>query len=76
MTRHVMIQTSAAGAAPPASEPCAHLVIIGTNEAAFNGATCQQHQAEEQRNGSSAAILAPRGNGPTIADISRKSKSP
>jgi hypothetical protein len=57
---HVMIQTSAAGAAPPATEPCAHLVIIGTDEAAFNGATCQQHQAEEQPTGSSAAILAPR----------------
>lgn len=41
MTRHVRIQTSAAGAAPQASEPCADLVIIGTNEAAFNGATCQ-----------------------------------
>jgi hypothetical protein len=36
-----------------------HLVIIGTDEAAFNRATCQQHQAEEQRNGLSAAMLAP-----------------
>jgi hypothetical protein len=55
MTRHVMIQMSAAGAAPPATEPCAHLVIIGTDKAASNGATCQQHQAEEQRNVPSAA---------------------
>jgi hypothetical protein len=48
--------------------------MIGTDEAAFNGATCQHHQAEEHRNGSSAAIIALRGNCPTIADISRKSK--
>lgn len=76
MTRHGSIQASAAGATPPATEPCADMVIIGTDMAAFNGATCQQHQAEKQPSGPFATILALSGNGHPIAGLSRKSKSP
>ncbi|GGB11431.1 hypothetical protein GCM10011491_44190 [Brucella endophytica] len=52
------------------------MVIIGTDMAAFNGATCQQHQAEKQPSGPFATILALSGNGHPIAGLSRKSKSP
>ena len=76
MTRHGMVQPSAAGAQPPATDPRASMVIIDADRVAPSRAPGRQHRAEAQRSGLSASIPALPDGGRAIADISRKSKSP
>jgi hypothetical protein len=76
MTRHGMIQTSAAGAPPPATDPRAFMVIIAAYRVVTSRLPGRLNRAEAQRSGLSASITPLPGHGRAIADISRKSKSP
>ncbi|MER9902152.1 hypothetical protein [Mesorhizobium sp. M0130] len=76
MTRHGMIERSAAGAAPPATGPRAPLAIIGTDSAGLSRLTGRPSYPEVQRSGLTALNPVLSGKAPTIADTSRKSKSP
>lgn len=76
MTRHDMLQPQAAGAQSRATDPRAPMVIIDVDRATTSRAPGRQHSAEAQLSGTSASITALLGGRPTIADISRKSKSP
>ena len=76
MTRHGIIQRSAAGAQPSAKEPRASMMIIEGYTAAPSRLPGRHHRAEAQRSGLSASISALADDGYAIADISRRSKSP
>ncbi|TAT77407.1 hypothetical protein ELI54_09370 [Rhizobium ruizarguesonis] len=76
MTRHGMIQTSAAGAPPPATDPRAFMVIIAANRVASSRLPGRLNRAEAQRSGLSASSTPLPGRGRAIADISPRSKSP
>jgi hypothetical protein len=76
MTRHGMIQRSAVGTQPPATDPRMSMVITETERSAPSRSSCRQYRAEAQRSGLSAFIPALPSLGRAIADISRKSKSP
>ena len=76
MTRHGMVQPSAAGTQPPATDPRVSMVIIDADRGASGRAPSRQHRAEAQRSGLSASIPALPGGGRAIADISRNPKSP
>ncbi|TWI41103.1 hypothetical protein IQ26_01039 [Mesorhizobium tianshanense] len=76
MTRHDMVQRSAAGTQPPATDACASMVIIEADRAAPSRAPGRQYRAEAQRSGLSASIMALPDGGRTIPDISRNPKSP
>lgn len=76
MTRHGMLQPSAAGTQPPATDPRVSMVINDPDRAAPNRVPGRQYRAEAQRSGPFASNPAlPRGDR-AIADIRRKSKSP
>lgn len=76
MTRHGIIQHSAAGYRPPAPDSRVSKVIINADRAAPSSVPGRQHRLEAQRSGLSASISALPGDIPAIADISRRSKSP
>jgi len=76
MTRHGMVQTSAAGTQPPATGPRALMVIIEVETAAPRPSSRQNHGVEEQRNGLSASIPALPSGRRANADISPGVKSP
>ena len=76
MTRHGMLQPSAAGTQPPATDPRVSMVIIDAERVASGRATSRQYRVAERRNGPSASNPPLAGGGRAIADTSRKSKSP
>lgn len=76
MTRHGVVEPSAAGAQPPATDPHASMVIIDADRAASSRPPCRQHRAEAQRSGPSTTMPALPGGDHAIPDISRNSKSP
>lgn len=76
MTRHGMIQRSAAGAQPPATDPRASMVIIAADRVAMSRVQGRPDRAEAQRSGLSASTSAFPSGGRAIADIGRNSKSP
>jgi hypothetical protein len=76
MTRHGIIQRSAAGTQPPATDPRVSMVIIDVDRAATSRVPGRQYRAEAQRSGLSASIPALAGGGHAIPDISRNQKSP
>ena len=76
MTRHGMIQTSAAGAPPPATYPRAFMVIISADRVATSRVSGRQNRTDAQRSALSASIAPFPGCGRAIADMSRRLKSP
>lgn len=76
MTRHGMIQRSAAGTQPPATNPRASMAIADADKAATVVAPSRKHRAAEGRSGQTASILALPDGGRAIPDTSRKPKSP
>lgn len=76
MTRHAIIQRSAAGAQPSATGPRVSKVIADVDRRVSGPAPGRRHRAEAQRRGPSASISALADDGYAIADISRRSKSP
>jgi hypothetical protein len=76
MTRHGMLQPSAAGTQPPATDPRVSMVIIDAERVASGRATSRQYRVAERRNGPSASNPPLPSGGRAIADTSRKSKSP
>lgn len=76
MTRHGMVQASAAGASPPATDLRAFMVIIAADRVATSRAPGRLYRADAQRSGLSASITPLPDGGRAIADISRRSKSP
>ncbi len=76
MTRHSMVEPSAAGAQPPATDPRASIVSIAADSAATSLVLDQLNRAEAQRSGLSASIPTLPSSGRAIADIGRSSKSP
>lgn len=76
MTRHGMIQPPVEGAQPLVKNPRVSMVIIDADRATSGHAPHLQHPAAEWRSGPAASIPALPEGGRTIADISRKRKSP
>lgn len=76
MTRHGMVQASAAGASPPAIDPRACMVIVAADRVATSRAPGRRYRANAQRSGLSASTTPLPDRGGAIADISRRSKSP
>jgi len=76
MTRHGMVEPSAAGARPPASDPCATSFNIAADRVATGLMQDPPDRAEAQRSGPSASTIALPGTGCANADIGRRSKSP
>ncbi|TPM98572.1 hypothetical protein FJ966_11035 [Mesorhizobium sp. B2-1-5] len=76
MTRHGMVQPSAAGTQPPATDTPVSIVIIGTERVASGRATRRRYRVADRRSGPSASNPPLPGGGRAIADICRKSKSP
>ena len=76
MTRHGMVQRSAAGTPPPATKPRASMTIMDADRTASGGAPNGQHRAAERQGGSRASIPALPDYGRAIPDISRNPKSP
>ncbi len=71
MTRHGMLQRSAAGAQPPATEPCVSMVIINAERVASGHAPSRQYHVAERRSGPSASNPPLAGGGRAVADTSR-----
>ncbi len=76
MTRHGMVQPSAAGAQLAATDRRTSMVIIVADRAAPSRPPSRQHRAEVQRSGLSAFTPALPEDGRAIADICRNPKSP
>ncbi len=76
MTRHGMVQPSAAGTQPPATDRRTPMVIIDADRPAPGRPPSRQHRAEAQRSGLSAFTPALPDGGHAIADICRNPKSP
>ncbi|RWG08632.1 MAG: hypothetical protein EOQ53_24735 [Mesorhizobium sp.] len=76
MTRHGMVQPSAAGTQPPATDRRTSMVTIDSDRASPSRPPSRQHRAEAQRSGLSAFTPELPDGGRAIADIGRKSKSP
>jgi hypothetical protein len=76
MTRHGIIQRSAAGTQPSATDPRVSFVLIDVDRAAASRVPSRQYRVAEGRNGPSVSNPPLAGGGRAIADISRKSKSP
>ncbi|TRC98285.1 hypothetical protein FJV76_13240 [Mesorhizobium sp. WSM4303] len=76
MNWHGMLQPSAAGTQPAATDQRTSLVIIGSDRAAPSRQPSRQHRAAAQRSGLSASIPELPGGGRAIADICRNPKSP
>ncbi|TPL23412.1 hypothetical protein FJ945_16015 [Mesorhizobium sp. B2-4-9] len=76
MTRHGMVQPSAAGTQPPATDRRTSMVIIDADRAAPSRPPSRQHRAEAQRSGLSAFTPELPDSGRAIADTRRNPKSP
>jgi hypothetical protein len=76
MTRHGMVEPSAAGARPPASDPRASIVKIAADSVATSLVRDRLDCAEAQRSRLFASIPTLPSGGRAIADIGRRSKSP
>lgn len=76
MTRHGMVEPTAAGTQPPATDPSASIVNIAADRVATSRVLGLQYRAEAQRSGLSASIPTLPSGGLAIADIGRSSKSP
>ena len=76
MTRQAMVQASAAGVAPPATDTRASMVTIAADRVATSRVQSRLCPAQAQRSGLSASPQALPSSGRANADISRKSKSP
>jgi hypothetical protein len=76
MTRHGIIQRSAAGARPSATGPRVSMVVADADRRASGLAPGRQHRTEVQRNCLSALMPASTGYGRAIADTGRNPKSP
>ncbi|TPK10147.1 hypothetical protein FJ543_21585 [Mesorhizobium sp. B2-5-7] len=76
MTRHGMVQPSAGGTQPAATDRRRSMVIVDSDSAAPSRPPSRQYRAEAQRSCLSAFTPELPGGGRAIADISRKSKSP
>jgi hypothetical protein len=76
MTRHGMVEPSAAGAPPPATDTRAPTAIAEADGGVTSRASDRQHRSKEQRSSLSAFPSARSRSGRAIADTSRKRKSP
>lgn len=76
MTRHGVIQSSATGTQPPATNPRVLMAVIDADRAAPSRPPGPQSRTEEQRSGLSASMSALPDGGRAIADTSQKPKSP
>ncbi|TPI32716.1 hypothetical protein FJ414_21410 [Mesorhizobium sp. B3-1-6] len=74
MSRHGMVQPSAAGTQPPAADRHTSMVMIDSDRAAPGRPPSRQHRAEAQRSGLS--VFTPEFPGRAIADICQNPKSP
>lgn len=76
MTRHGMVQPSAGGTPPSATDPHASMVTLDADRVASDRPPGRQHRAEAQRSGPAGSIPVPPESGHAIIDISPKRKSP
>ena len=76
MTRHGMVEPTAAGAPPLATKPRAATAIADADMRPSGPVPGRQHRAKAQRSGLSASTSALPGGGRAIAYIGRRSKSP
>jgi hypothetical protein len=76
MIRHGMVDPSAAGAPPPATNPRVSMVIIATDRGATSLGRDRLNRAKAQRSGLSASIPTLPSGARAIADIGRSSKAP
>ncbi|MDW6022176.1 hypothetical protein SAZ10_10435 [Mesorhizobium sp. BAC0120] len=76
MTRHRMVQPSAAGIQPSAADPRASMVILDAEGVASGRPPSRQYRTEAQRSGLSASIPALPDGGRAIDDTGRNPKSP
>lgn len=76
MTRNGIVEPSAAGARPQASDPRASIVKIAADSVATSLVLDRLDCAEAQRSRLFASIPTHHSGGRAIADIGRRSKSP
>ncbi len=76
MTRHGMVQPSAAGTLPPATDRRTSMVIFVSDRAAPSRPPSRQHRTQAQRSGLSAFTPELPDTGRAIADICKNPKSP
>ena len=76
MTRHGMVEPTAAGAQPPASDPRASTFKIAADSVATNLVRDRLDCTEAQRGRLFASIPTFPSGGRATADIGRSSKSP
>ncbi len=76
MTRHGMVEPSAAGAEPPATDPRAPMAPVVVDRLTTSNVRGPLNRAEAKRSSLSASTTALSTVGRAIADIGRGSKSP
>jgi hypothetical protein len=76
MTRHGMVEPTAADVPPPATDPRAQMVNVAADRLATSNVRGRLGLAGAQPSGPSVSILTHPGGGCAIADIGRSSKSP
>lgn len=76
MTRHGMVQSSTAGDLPSATNRRILSSMVAGNRIKLAHASCRQSHKDQRRRGLTASTQSILGSGRTIADISRKQKSP
>jgi len=76
MTRHGMVEPTAADVPPPATNPRAATAIADADMGLPEPVPGRLNRAEEQRSGLSASTIALPSAGRANADIGRRSKSP
>lgn len=76
MTRQGMVEPSAAGAQPTATDPRASIVDITADSVATSLVRDRLDRAEAQRSRLFASIPTLTSGGHAIADIGRRAKSP
>jgi len=76
MTRHGIVEPSAAGASPPATDPRASTVNIAADSFTTSLVPYRLDRAQAQRSGLSVSIPTYQSGGCAIGGIGRRSKSP
>lgn len=76
MTRHGMVEPSAAGVPPLATIPRAATAIADADMGLPGPVPSHQYRARTQRSGPSASTITLPFGGCAVADIGRSSKSP
>lgn len=76
MTRHGIVQSSTAGAQPSATNRRVLSSMVAGNTIKLAHASFRQSREGQRRTGLTASIQSILGSGHSIADISRKQKSP